>query len=711
MEFDNKLKYLALVVVIAILIAMPLIYLTMDPFEEDTEDGLVTVAGEEMSLEELKEMETVEGEARFQNRFYNWNEKAEYEGVALSTLVPNMERSDVLEVKDSDPDDPYVQRFSYRQIFPCDTNREIQGEIILAYSKDGVTVPEWERGPMIAVLPPDGDFSNEILNMTRSLDSRFDTQNSAGSLWVYDVDEITVNEDVYSDTEYLFSLSYSEYEDYLEEGPINEELIEAFDNEGYDINDEAELSEEDYRWRIIEEGSETFTIRRDEDELNIYDAERLTLEGTTVQDYSFEELRNMDSIEGEGKRIRSTASISGPNTYRGVYLTDLVSNVYSGTNYTLEVEARDEYTMTYPREHVEGDVPVMDEDYNETDIEPDFEAILAYEEDGEQVPDWERGPRIAFLNDEGLLSSAGLWAKMVRYIRVLPEQEDWTLELEKGSETVDISKQYFESTASCDYHRAEYEVEDDVYAGVPLWEIVAAVDGADPPDGHYMYNTVLSELGYNVTVEAEDGFSADFPSQQVARNDSIILANELNGEPLPEDEAPLRIVGEGLSGKQSVRNIARIELTELPDEDEIPDWSLTLNGSIEREYSAEVFGALVGCGVHTESFESEDGTYEGIPLYTLVGAVDDGETRSHWSLNDTLVEEGYEVEVIAEDDDYSYTFDIEDVAYNESMIVASRLDGEPLPEDEYPLRLVGEDLGSGMSVKNIAEIRLHGIEL
>ncbi len=632
----SRFKNIAVVAIISILLISVFTAGCLEEDDTDDDDALITVNGQNFDLEDLEDMDTVEGTARYQNRFYNWNEKAEYKGVALGTLVPDMERSDVLEVEASDG---YSQEFSYRQIFPSETNMEIQGEIILAYSSDGVSAPEWEEGPMIAVLPPDGDFSNDDLNMTRSLDSRFDTQNSAGSLWVQNVEEITLNEDVYSDTEV-----------------------------------------------------------------------GLTLEGTTVQDYSFEELRNMDSIEGEGKRIRSTASISGPNTYRGVYLTDLVSNIYSGTEYTLEVEARDGYTMTYPREHVEGDVPVMDEDYNETDIEPDFEAILAYEEDREQIPDWERGPRIAFLNDEGLLSSAGLWAREVRNIRVLPEQEDWTLELQKGSETVDISKQYFESAASCDYHREEYEVEDDVYAGVPLWEIVAAVDGADPPDGHYMYNTVLSELGYNVTVEAGDGFSADFPSQQVARNDSIILANELNGEPLPEDEAPLRIVGDDLTGAQRVRNIARIELTSLPDESEIPDWSLTLNGTLEREYSAEVFGALVGCEVHTESYDSEDGTYEGIPLYTLVGAVDDGETRSHWSLNDTLVEEGYEVEVIAEDD-YSYTFDIEDVAYNESMIVASRLDREPLPEDEYPLRLVGEDLGSGMSVKNIAEIRLHGIEL
>ncbi len=630
---DERSNHFVVLTMVSILL---LSVLAAGCIEDETEDGLITVEGEEMTLEDLKEMETVEGEARYQNRFYNWNEKSEYEGVALSTLVPNMERSDVIEVEASDG---YSQEFSYRQIFPPETNMDIQGEIILAYGSDGVTVPEWEEGPMIAVLPPDEEFSNDDLNMTRSLDSRFDTQNSAGSLWVKNVEDITLNEDVYSDTEV-----------------------------------------------------------------------GLTLEGTSVHDYTFEELRNMDSIEGEGKRIRSTANVRGPNTYRGVHITDLVSNIYSGTDYTLEVEARDGYTMTYPREHVEGDVPVLDEDYNETDIEPDFEAILAYEEDGEQIPDWEDGPRIAFLNDEGLLSSAGLWAKEVRNIRVLPEQEDWTLELEKGSETVDISKQYFESAAGCDYHRAEYEDEGDIYAGVPLWEIVAAVDGGPPPDGHYMYNTVLSELGYNVTVEAEDGFSADFPSQQVARNDSIILANELNGEPLPEGEAPLRIVGEGLSGEQSVRNIARIELTELPDENKIPDWSLTLNGTLEREYSAEVFGALVGCGVHTESYDSEDGTYEGIPLYILVGAVDDEETVSHWSLNDTLVEEGYEVEVIAEDG-YSYTFDIEDVAYNESMIVASRLDRSPLPEGEYPLRLVGEELGSGMSVKNIAEIRLHGVEI
>lgn len=635
MMFEDS-KMIALIVVVVMLIAIPMAYLTMVDSTEDTDGDLITVMGTSMSLDELKEMDAVTGTVSFQNRFDNWNEPAEYRGVALSSLVPDMEPTDVLEVT---AEDGFSQKFSYRQIFPSETNRNIQGDIILAYSRDGVSVPDWEDGPMIAVLPEDERFSNTDLMMTRSLVSDYNHQSSAGSLWVKNVNEIGLITDAYTDTEI-----------------------------------------------------------------------GITLEGTTVHHYTFEELRNMESIQGDGARIRSTASISGPNSYCGVYLTDLVSNIYDGSEYTLQVEARDGYTMTYSRAQVEGNITVLDEDYNETEIEPDFHAILAFEEDGIAVPDWERGPRIAFLNDDGLLSSAGLWAREVRYIRIIPVQADWTLELVKGSESVHMSKQYFESAATCHYHRAEYEIDGDVYAGVPLWEIVAAVDGADPPDGHYMYNTILSELGYNVTVIAEDGFSANIPSHLVARNDKIIIANELNGEPLPEGDAPLRIVGDGLTGRQRVRNIVRIELTDLPDESEIPDWSLTLSGTLVREYSAEVYGALIGCGVHTETYTVGNDTYEGIPLWILLAAVDDGETHGHWSLNDTLVEGGYEVEVIAEDG-YSYTFNISDVAYNNTMILASRLNGEPLPEGDAPLRLVGEGLTGGQRVRNVVEIRLIGLEL
>ncbi len=633
---DKKTKTALVAVVAILLIAVPLLYLYQYSSEDpDDLNGseFIFVEGGHFSSEDIRAMESTSGTISFQNRFDNWNEEAEYQGVPLNELVSDMERTDILEVTATDG---YSQLFSYSQIFPSEENKEVQGDIILAYEYNGISVPDWEDGPMIAVLPPDGEFSNDDLKMTRSLDSQFDRQNSAGSLWVKNVHEIDVIRDAYSDIEIL-----------------------------------------------------------------------VTLEGITTHDHTLEELMNMDDHVQDGSRIRSTGRVRGPNTYRGVNMTKLVSNVYSGTEYTLEVEAVDGYTMTYSRGQVEGDVPVYDEDFNELDVDADITMMLAYEQDGENVPGWEDGPRIAFVSEEAHITDGHLWNKMVRYIRVKPLQEDWSVEV-IGLETRNIDKQYFESAANCPFHRAEYQDGEDTFAGMTLWELIAAVDGGDPPDGHYMYNTVLADLGYNVVVEAGDGFSTTFTSEQVSRNDTIIVANELNGEPLPESDAPLRLVGEHLSGSQSVRNIVRIELTDIPDD--LPNWSLTLNGTIVRDYEAMVFGSLVGCGVHTEGYTVDGDTYEGIPLWILIAAVDDGETLSHWSLNETLVERGYEVEVIAEDG-YSYTFDIADVAFNDTLILASRFNGEPLEENEAPLRLVGEGLSGEQSVRNVVEIRLIGLEL
>ncbi len=69
---------------------------------------------------------------------------------------------------------------------------------------------------------------------------------------------------------YLFNLS--DHEQYLEEGPINEKLRDAFGDEGYEVSENASLSQEgDNVWVIREDGKEIFTIRTDADELKIYE--------------------------------------------------------------------------------------------------------------------------------------------------------------------------------------------------------------------------------------------------------------------------------------------------------------------------------------------------------------------------------------------------------------------------------------------------------
>ncbi len=348
MSEKNNMKILAFIAVIAILVAVPLLYLTMDDAEEETEQALVAVTGTEMSLEELKEMDSVTGTVSFQNRFYNWNEPAEYTGVKLSTLVPDMEGTDILEVTATDG---YSQKFSYRQIFPVEENEDIQGDIILAYSYNGQTVPDWEDGPMIAVLPPDEEFSNADLNMTKSLTTDFNRQSSAGSLWVRNVRDIEIIDAAYPDTDIA-----------------------------------------------------------------------LTLDGITVHEYTMEEIQNMDSYTEKGTFITRTGNVVGPDTYRGVNITKLVSNMYDGNDYTLEIEASDGYTTTYTSYQVNGEVNIYDEEGELLEEDSQLTMMLAYEEVGED--ELFGGPlRIVFVSQEGQITDGFHWAREVRYIRITENGE------------------------------------------------------------------------------------------------------------------------------------------------------------------------------------------------------------------------------------------------------------------------------------------------
>jgi DMSO/TMAO reductase YedYZ molybdopterin-dependent catalytic subunit len=65
----------------------------------------------------------------------------------------------------------------------------------------------------------------------------------------------------------------------------------------------------------------------------------------------------------------------------------------------------------------------------------------------------------------------------------------------------------------------------------------------------------------------------------------------------------------------------------------------------------------------------------------------------------------YSVQVYAFDG-YSKTFSMWDVARNNDMIVANTLNGTELPENRYPLRLVGSGLSGSQKVSMIVKIEL-----
>ena len=64
--------------------------------------------------------------------------------------------------------------------------------------------------------------------------------------------------------------------------------------------------------------------------------------------------------------------------------------------------------------------------------------------------------------------------------------------------------------------------------------LVGMVDD-DPDEGpaHFNFNEELAKKGYSIKVIAGDGWSTALDSAAIAHDDGYIVANTLNGEPLP----------------------------------------------------------------------------------------------------------------------------------------------------------------------------------
>ena len=171
-------------------------------------------------------------------------------------------------------------------------------------------------------------------------------------------------------------------------------------------------------------------------------------------------------------------------------------------------------------------------------------------------------------------STNGFSVKWVDEIAIFSsETTGWELTLD-GASTYVMSQSEFEEGAGC--HGASWDDAGNIWNGIPLWLLVGYVDD-DIQHGEGAFNDDLATAGYDITVIASDGYSKTFGSTDVARNDDMIVANELNGAPLPEAYYPLRLVGPNLTGGQKVSQIVRIELVGLPEEGASASLSATAN--------------------------------------------------------------------------------------------------------------------------------------
>jgi hypothetical protein len=141
----------------------------------------------------------------------------------------------------------------------------------------------------------------------------------------------------------------------------------------------------------------------------------------------------------------------------------------------------------------------------------------------------------------------------------------------------------------------------------------------------------------------------------------------------------------------------------------VDEWEVALSGARDDSLTQSWFENGLACH---DNFTYDDGAgnvWSGLPLWYVVGLVDDDNIHGPNSYNDELAAAGYNIKVVAADG-YSYIFESADVARNDHLILANILNGAALPESKYPLKLVSPDFpNGGPSVAQIASIELTNL--
>jgi hypothetical protein len=331
----------------------------------------------------------------------------------------------------------------------------------------------------------------------------------------------------------------------------------------------------------------------------------------------------------------------------------------------------------------------------------------------------------------------GAYIKWVNQISIFEGgANNWSI-TQTGARNEMLTQNWFENCIAChtdpeeipSANPADFTYTDgngDVWSGLPLWYVCALVDDTTNVHGAGCFN---DGLFYNIKViGGSNNYSYTFPSTSVARNNSYLLANKLNDEPLTEDKFPLKLVSPTFTnGGPSIAQISRIELLDISTTppsggttpSTIQDWPLQMVGASNYSWSQETFESCLSC--HSEDVvdyvDEEINTWRGLPLWMLTAWVDDAVPHLTGSFNDTLAATNYRIKITAADG-YYYDYYSAATARNNNIIVANQVKWHDMTEfvslplntgathPAYPLKVTGSGTASGDRIGGIVQIRL-----
>jgi hypothetical protein len=326
-------------------------------------------------------------------------------------------------------------------------------------------------------------------------------------------------------------------------------------------------------------------------------------------------------------------------------------------------------------------------------------------------------------------STHGLSIKYINEISIYSGgTSEWSIPL-SGAREDNLTQGWFENGLACHGASTYDDGAGNVWSGFALWYICGLVDDQNI-HGAASFN---DNLYYDIRVTGGiDNYDYTFSSTDIARNNYIFLANKLNGQAFSAtyhpEYYPLKVVSSTFTnGGPSVAQINKIELLNISSTPPITptptpgvaDWPLQLVGALSETMSSAQFQSGVDCHEPVTYTDEDNDTWSGMALWMLVGQIDDTNKHGAGSFNDTLAAANYQIKIYAADG-YNYTFYSTDVARNNNIIVANKLNGDPLPlntlsgdppssHPAYPLKITGPGTSSGSRIGAVVKIELIGL--
>ena len=249
------------------------------------------------------------------------------------------------------------------------------------------------------------------------------------------------------------------------------------------------------------------------------------------------------------------------------------------------------------------------------------------------------------------------------------------------------------------------------FKGVALKDLVASLGVTLDPS---MGVTLTAEDGYSMTFSYDQVMNGTFTAydpatgNEMATHDPLtaIIAYEHNGQLLNfAEEGNLRLVvisarnDQVVDGHWSVKWVNKVEVKPVGQ-----TWTLDLSGAISSPVTRDSYQSCGSPSCHGTSWQDENGQgWIGVPLWLLVGEVDDNDSHSDNAYNRTLADAGYTVDIVSSDG-ITVTLDSQTIKENNAILVAFMVNDGELPEQYYPLRLVGSGLDKNQMVGLISKI-------